>query len=227
MTSNKQPPRKLGSQRLQVSWLKGSAFLIFLAAIVLFATVLVARFSHARLTSYFLIAVLGGLCFAIALHARYLILLRRDNQKTANTLDITGREFKSIFQNALDGILILDNQGTCIEANPAAFAILGVDRDFLIGHSMAEFLSKPQDFAEQWAVFLQKQYQHGCAELIRGDGSPLFVDYTAAADYIPGSHLVILCDVTQRMNAERSLKESENRFQMMANNIHEVFCMLR
>ena len=55
-----------------VSWLKGSAFLIFLAAIILFATVLVARFSHARLTSYFLITVLAGLCFAIALHARYL-----------------------------------------------------------------------------------------------------------------------------------------------------------
>ena len=196
MRSNKQPPRELGSQHLQVSWLKGSAFLIFLAAIVLFATVLVARFSHARLTSYFLITALGGLCFAIALHARYLILLRRDNQRTANTLDITGREFKSIFQNALDGILVLDNQGTCIEANPAAFAILGVDRDFLMGHSIAEFLSKPQGFAEKWAAFLQKKYQHGCAELIRGDGSPLFVDYTAAADYIPGSYLVILCDVT-------------------------------
>jgi PAS domain S-box-containing protein len=227
VTSNKQPPREFGSRRHPASWLKGSAFLIFLAAVILFATVLVARFSHPRLTSYFLISVLGGLCFAIALHARYLILLRRDNWNTANTLDITGREFKSIFQNALDGILILDNQGACIQANPAAFAILGADRDFLIEHSIAEFLSKPQGFADKWAVFLQKKYQHGCAELVRGDGSPLFVDYTAAADYIPGSHLVILCDVTQRVNAERSLRESENRFQLMANNIHEVFWMLK
>jgi PAS domain S-box-containing protein len=225
--SNRQTPEELGSQRLQVNWLKGSAFLIFLAAIILFATVLLARFSHARLTSYFVITALGGLCFAIALHARYLILLRRDNWKTANTLHITGREFKSIFQNALDGILVLDNQGTCIEANPAAFAILGVDRDFLIGHSIAEFISKPQGFAEKWTVFLQKKYQHGCAELIRGDGSPLFVDYTAVSDYIPSRHLVILCDVTERVNAELALRESENRFQLMANSIQEVYWMLK
>ena len=227
MTSNKQPPRELRSRHLQASWLKGSAFLTFLAAIILFATVLVARLSHAPLASYFLMAASGGLFFAIALLARYLILLRRDNQKTANTLDITGREFKSIFQNALDGILILDDQGTCIEANPATFAILGVDRDFLIGHSIAEFLSKPEGFADKWAVFLQKKCQCGRADLIRCDGSPIFVDYTAVSDYIPGRHLIILCDVTERVNAERALRESENRFQLMANSIQEVYWMLK
>ncbi|MGA3198836.1 MAG: PAS domain S-box protein [Halobacteriota archaeon] len=226
MRLNKRPPRGLGPSRLQASWLKGSAFLIFLAAIVLFATVLVARFSHARLTSYFLISVLGGLCFAIALHARYLILLRRDNQKTANTLDITGREFKSIFQNALDGILILDNQGICIEANPAASAILGVEQEQLLGHSLGEFYSNPQSFADNWASFLEKKYQRGSADFVRSDGLPLFVDYTAAADYSPGRHVVILCDVTQKVNAERCLKESEDRFQLMANNIQEVFWMM-
>ena len=227
MRLNKQPLKEPGTQHLQVGWLKGSAFLIFLAAIVLFATVLVARFSHARLTSYFLVTAMGGLCFAIVLHARYLILLRRDNWKTATKLAITGREFKSIFQNALDGILILDDQGTCIEANPAAFAILGVEKDFLIGHSIAEFLSRPQSFAEEWTGFLQKKYQCGRADLVRCDGSPIFVDYTALSDYIPGRHLIILCDVTEHVNAERALRESESRFQLMANSIQEVYWMLK
>ena len=54
----------------------------------------------------------------------------------------------------------------------------------------------------------------------------LYVDFTAAADYLPGRHLLILCDVTDRTNAELSLRKSEERFQHMANNIQEIFWML-
>src|SRR5262249_52585506 len=35
-----------------------------------------------------------------------------------------------------------------------------------------------------------------------------------------------ICDVTERLNAETSLKESEERFQHMANNIQEIFWMM-
>ena len=226
MAPNTQPPSTDRTPGLLKNWLRTSAFLIFLAAVILFATIFAAKFYRLPLTSYFLVAVLAALSFAIALHARFLILLRRENQKTANTLHATGREFKSIFQNALDAILILDDQGTCIEANPAAFAILGAEQQQLLGHSLGEFYSNSQDFAENWASFLQKKYQRGSADFVRSDGSPLFVDYTAAADYIPGRHVVILCDVTQKVNAERCLKESEDRFQLMANNIQEVFWMM-
>jgi PAS domain S-box-containing protein len=226
VASNIQPPGKHGPPRLLKNWLRTSAFLILLAAVILFGTILAARFYHLPLTSYFLAAVLVALSLAIALHARFLVLLRRDNKKTVTVLDSTGREFKSIFQNALDGILILDDQGICIEANPAAFAILGADQEQLIRHSLGEFYSNPQTFADTWASFLQKKYQRGSAEFLRSDGSPLFADYTAAADYIPGRHVVILCDVTQKLNAEHSLKESEHRFQLMANNIQEVFWMM-
>jgi len=223
---NTQPPSTDRTPGLLKNWLRTSAFLIFLAAVILFGTIFTAKFYRLPLTSYFLAAVLAALSFAIALHTRFLILLRRENQKTANTLHATGREFKSIFQNALDAILILDDQGTCIEANPAAFAILGAEQQQLLGHSLGEFYSNPQNFAENWVSFLQKKYQRGSADFLRSDGSPLFVDYTAAADYVPGRHVVILCDVTQKVNAERCLKESEDRFQLMANNIQEVFWMM-
>jgi len=223
---NTQPPSTDRTPGFLKNWLRTSAFLIFLAAVILFGTIFAAKFYRLPLTSYFLAAVLAALSFAIALHTRFLILLRRENQKTANTLHATGREFKSIFQNALDAILILDDQGTCIEANPAAFAILGAEQQQLLGHSLGEFYSNPQNFAENWVSFLQKKYQRGSADFLRSDGSPLFVDYTAAADYVPGRHVVILCDVTQKVNAERCLKESEDRFQLMANNIQEVFWMM-
>ena len=64
MRLNKRLQKSFSPPRLQASWLKGSAFLVFLAAVILFATVLVARSNHAQLTSYFLITVLFALYHA-------------------------------------------------------------------------------------------------------------------------------------------------------------------
>jgi PAS domain S-box-containing protein len=200
--------------------------LVFLSAIVLFPAVLVARPYLAREISVFLTVVLIGLAVAVVLHARFLLLLQKENQETVSTLDTTGREFKSIFENALDGILILDNQGLCIAANPAASLILRVRRNELAGHSMARFYANPNIFTDNWARFLEKKQLRGRAELLSGDGSILFVEFAASANYVPGRHVVILCDVTQRLHAERSLTQSEARFQQMAANIHEVFWMM-
>lgn len=227
MASNMQPPEKHRPPRLLKNWLTTSAFLILLAAVILFGTIFAARLYHLPLTSYFLAAVLVALSFAIALHARFLVLLRRDNQKTVTVLDSTGREFKSIFQNVLDGILILDDQGICVEANPAAFAILGAEPNLLLGHSIADFYAKPDGFHRTWTTFLEKKFQRGDAELIRSDGSQLFAEYTAAAEYAPGRHVVILCDVTQRVNAQRALRESEDRLRLMTSNIQEIVWMMK
>jgi PAS domain S-box-containing protein len=203
-----------------------SAFLILLSAIVLFAAVFAAKLYQMPLPRFFLSIVLIALTSAIVLHARYLILLRNENQRTVTALDSTGREFKSIFDNALDGILILDDRGNCIDVNPAASQILGVERDRLLGHTIAKFYANPGVFEETWAAFLEKKHQRGSAELKTDNGARLFVDYTASANNTPGRHVIILCDVTQRVHAERSLKQSEERFQQMATNIQEIFWMM-
>jgi PAS domain S-box-containing protein len=214
------------SRLLLKNWTGRVVLLVFLSAIVLFPAVLVARHYLAWETPVFFTVVLIGLAVAVVLHARFLLLLQMENQKTVSTLDSTGREFKSIFDNALDGILILDNQGHCIDANPAAFLILRVLRNELVGHSIARFYADPNIFTDNWALFLEKKQLRGRAELLSGDGSILFVEFAASANYVPGRHVVILCDVTQRVHAERSLKQSDARFQQMATNIHEVFWMM-
>ena len=44
-----------------------------------------------------------------------------------------GRELTSIFEHALDGILIIDDGSVCIDANPAACRLLNVDAIELVG----------------------------------------------------------------------------------------------
>src|SRR4030095_6428800 len=81
-------------------------------------------------------------------------------------------------------------------------------------------------FAQKWTSFLQNKSERGRAQLVAGDGAILFVDYTAAVNYLPGRHVLVLCDVTERTRAESSLRRSEERFQLMANNIQELFWMM-
>jgi len=138
----------------------------------------------------------------------------------------TDRESSSIFQNVLDGVLIVDDEGNCLDANPAAAAILRSPTERLMDQNISRFLADPNAFTRRWRLFLQNKSERGRARLIAGDGTTLFVDFTAAANYLPGRHVLILCDVTERTHAEMSLRKSEERFQLMANNIQEIFWMM-
>ena len=207
-------------------WLRAGSILISLAAVTLLVTAFGSRFYGGSLSSVLLTLVLIALCIAIGLHARFLLLARREHTETAGALDATEREYKSVFDSALDGILILDDRGVCLEANAAALALFGVGQEELVGESIGKFFTGAEDFSETWRGFLNRESEHRETKFLRGDGKAIFVEYTAKAHYLPGRHLAVLRDVTRRKRAEEALRESEERFQQMASNIQEVFWML-
>ena len=133
-------PVQIVLPRLLKNWLRTSAFLILLAAVILFGTIFAAKFYRLPLSSYFLAAVLVALSCAIALHARFLILLRRDNQKTANTLHATGSEFK--IHSRSDAILILDDQGAH-RSQPGRLRFLARNRNNSLDIHLASFTRTP------------------------------------------------------------------------------------
>jgi PAS domain S-box-containing protein len=171
-------------------------------------------------------SLLVALSFAVFLNIYAFWHLRREHGEADQAFRNTDREFSSIFQNVLDGVLIVDDEADCLDANPAAAAILRFPADKLMGQNVSRFLADPDAFTQKWSLFLQNKSQRGRAQLIAGDGTTLFVDFTAAANYVPGRHVLILCDVTERTHAELSLRKSEERFQLMANNIQEIFWMM-
>lgn len=219
-------PQSAGRASSSRRWMRVSSVLISLAAITLLGAAFGAEFYSRSVSSILLTLVLIALCTAIALHARFLILARREHRETASALDATEREFKSIFDNALDGILILDDGGICLEANPAARALLGVRREELLSQAFGNFLAGGEDFKSMRSLFLDRDNEHGEAQLVCKGGETIHVEYTAKADYLPGRRVLVLRDISQRRRAERALRESEERFQQMASNIHEIFWML-
>jgi PAS domain S-box-containing protein len=206
--------------------MRAGSILISFAAVTLLATAFGAHFYSGSLSSVLLTLVLIALCIAIVLHVRFLLLARREHRETVNVLDATEREYKSVFDSTLDGILILDDQGICRESNPAAQTMLGTRHDDLVGQSIANFYGTDKDFEGSWKRFLDRQHEHREAQVVRKDGKTIFVEYTAKADYLPGRHVAVVRDISRRKQAEAALRESEERFQQMAANIQEIFWML-
>lgn len=209
-----------------LGWVWAASLLILSSVAVLFLAALGPRLYSGPLSSVLLAIVLIALCVAIVLHVRFMIQARREQSETAGTLEATEREFQSIFDSALDAILIFDDQGLCVEANPAALALLRTLRSKLIGRSIQQFGSPLNDFENLWEKFLESKSELGEAELIRHDGTHVSVEYTAKANYLPGRHVAVLRDVTLRKQAAASLRQSDERFQQMANNIREIYWML-
>ncbi len=221
-----QTARTVFSKTKPQRWMRAGSILIFFAGVTLLATAFRARSYSGSFSSVLLTLVLIALCIAIVLHARFLLLARREHRETACALEATEREYKSVFDNALDGILILDDHGICLEANPAALALFGTDRDGLVGKPIEKFYSTEGDFRAAWNHFLDRAHEHGETQISRGDGETIFVEYTVKADFLPGRHVAVLRDISKRKHAEAALRESEERFRQMASNIGEIFWML-
>src|SRR6266849_6075979 len=163
-------PRTFFSKSKPQRWMRAGSILISFAAITLLVTAFGAHFYSGSLSSVLLTLVLIALCIAIILHVRFLLLARREHRETVNVLDATEREYKSVFDSTLDGILILDDQGICLEANPAAQTLFGVDRDDLVGNPIEKFYEGAGEFKDNWNRYLDRKYKHSETRVLRADG---------------------------------------------------------
>jgi PAS domain S-box-containing protein len=207
------------------SWLRFSSLAALVVAVAFLLASLFLNTYTSRFSAVFVTGILLALALATSLTSYSLTNSRSKHQKVEQAFREADCEFSSIFQNVIDGILIVDDKGDCLDTNPAAAAILRDSMDGLIGQNISRFLADRVAFTQRWSLFLQNKSQRGRAQLTAGDGTTLFVDFTAA-NYLPGRHVLILCDVTERTQAELSLRKSEERFQYMANNIQEIFWVM-
>ena len=205
-------------------WPRAVSFILALALVALLVAALLPRSHDGRLSSMLLMLVLFALAVAIALHTCFLFLARCEQHQTTSALDATEREFQSIFDSTLDAILIIDDRGICLEANPAAIALLGAHRPELLGHATRNFFSRANEDA--WRRLSCGESGHGEMQLVRPTRETIFVEYTVKANYLPGRHVAVLRDVSQKHQDQAALRESDERFRQMAGNILEVFWMI-
>lgn len=112
-------------------------------------------------------------------------------------------KYKAAFEEATDAITMVNDDGRIVDANEAASAILGVEDTELLGRSLTEFLPDEFAFEAGWQDLQQAGIERETTTIIDADGTERIIEYSGTAGIIPGQHLLVSRDVTERRERER------------------------
>ena len=120
------------------------------------------------------------------------------------------QRLRALFDNVLDAIFIVNDEARYVDANLAACSLLGYSREELLQLSVWDVMHMPKRELglELWRAFLDAGQQSGECTLSRKDQSHIEADYRAAANIVPGLHLSIVRDITERKRAEEALRQA-------------------
>jgi len=124
--------------------------------------------------------------------------------------------------NALSqGVILRGADGLCLEANPAASRILGVDREALLGRELSALMVRLRsaegadlafgDAPGQMALDTGQPVDRKTIGWVRADGTTLWLEVSAES-VSPHVVLVSFADITSRKQGEDDLRRSEAKF---------------
>jgi len=152
-----------------------------------------------------------------------------ERKRTEEELRKSEEKYRLIFEYSPLGLLSFDEKGVIIACNNNFVKIIGSSREKLSGLNMLKLPNENIVSAVQKAL-------NGNPGLYEGEYSSvtsrkitqvrcLFEPMDVGSGRIPGG-VGIIEDITERMREEEALRESENKYRLLADNIHDVIFVL-
>jgi PAS domain S-box-containing protein len=122
--------------------------------------------------------------------------------------DESERRYRSLFDSAMDCILVIDRNGLLVDLNHKVSATLGYSREELLGTSLSRVLNSQlteRMYPRPAEILIEQRSVRGEQELRAKDGSTRFVEFIASP--LPdGNVLAVVRDVTERRQAADAIK---------------------
>jgi len=165
--------------------------------------------------------------------------VRRERAHALEALRASEEQFRLLLDSAAEGIYGLDTEGRCTFCNPAAARLLGFEHpESLLGKTMHPLIHHSRPDGSPFPLVecdIHRAFLTGVGSHIENevfwhlDGTSFPVEYWSypirKAGAIIGS-VVTFVDITNRLQAQREVREREDRFSSLADNIDEVFFVM-
>ena len=150
--------------------------------------------------------------------------------RAAGDLEAGRVRLQSLFDHALDAIVLADDQGRYITVNPAMCELTGYAREELLGMGVADLAApdqQPDAVGTRFDGFVHAGTEAGTFVLQHKDGHVVETEYRAVSNIQPGVHLSILRDITAHNRMLRALTHAEEQFRELAENAADIVTKLR
>jgi len=156
-----------------------------------------------------------------------------EKKRVEKALKESEKRYSSIFNNPLNMVFIHDENGVFVDANKAALSRLGYTQSDL-GHVSFKEVAHPDDIAKAFEA-LVKVVEKGFMDerielrLVSRSGEVIWVEvYEFPIEISEGKYrgMGISVDITERRKAEEALRQSEERYRLIAENMSDVIWIM-
>jgi PAS domain S-box-containing protein len=150
------------------------------------------------------------------------------NETELAELREAGEKYRELYENLSDWIFTHDLDGNLIENNFHFIKLLGYSEEELKGANVKDLM--PERYRPDFDQYLKRitsaGKDSGIMKIMTATGSELTVEYTNILIKNPdGAYHIqgIARDITERINAETALRQSEQKFRSIIENIQEGY----
>lgn len=136
-----------------------------------------------------------------------------ETEQMREAIAATRDRLQALFDQAMHGVVLIDDQARYVEINPSACAMLGYTPEELRQLTGADVYVPDEggSFEVAWRRFIDERRQSGRARLRRKDGRVIPTEYSAVAHIRPGLHLSVFSDISERLDTEQQLERARER----------------
>jgi PAS domain S-box-containing protein len=129
--------------------------------------------------------------------------VRRALQTMIADVQQDGRSLDEMVEASRFAVLVTNDDGLFVMANPAACTLIGGSRSDVLKLSVWQITPDVHEREAEtlWRAFRQQSEQFGTYRVLRVDGRTVVCEYAAKTNIVPGFHVSILSDPLESLGA--------------------------